>query len=368
MIHRSDIIIIGGGIIGCAIAHALQDYDVTIRIIDPGPTTKSASHAAAGMLAPSFEFGGTVSPLGQLAQESLKAWPAFVVRLEDKTGINLDFRQHGTIELATTGTTAQTPLTNHDPNIWLDRDCLASRLPHLSQHISGGWLNKHDAQIDPRLVLNALRAALSGKPETLWMQAQARRICDNGDKLSTVETLDGQTCAAKWIIIASGIGLTSVQTDFIRPPIIPVKGEAVSVRLALQDNHPVVRGPGIYLCPKAGGRLVIGATEVRGIDSMQIDATSIANLKDAAQNIIPAIKSAVETERWVGIRPGTPDGAPYIGVSRNGPAGIIYAVGHYRNGILFAPETARLVTDLIVNNAPQHVSAAFSPDRPLSRC
>ena len=365
MVQGSDIIIIGGGIIGCAIAHSLQRHDVSIRIIDNGPVAQSASHAAAGMLAPTGEFGGQLSALSEFALASLCAWPAFVDHLESATGLKLDFRQHGSIELLTKSDASISPPSKHEGRIFLDHETLHDRLPHLSRHAYAGWFDHHDAQIDPRRTLEALRINLSHHGNICWVNAHAARIGHNKGLLSVVETSDGQSFGAQRIIIASGIGLKALKTDFVCPPIIPVKGEAVCVDLTLERNHPVLRSPDIYLCPKDQGRLVIGATEFPDNESTTIDAMNIAHLKNAAAHIMPAIAQARETERWMGIRPGTPDGAPFIGHSQKAPENIIFAVGHYRNGVLFAPQTAKLIAHLIMDNDAGQIPEAFSPDRVL---
>ncbi|MEQ8934937.1 MAG: FAD-dependent oxidoreductase, partial [Amphiplicatus sp.] len=125
----------------------------------------------------------------------------------------------------------------------------------------------------------------------------------------------------------------------------------------------VVRAPGAYLCPKADGRLVVGATETPHDASLEPSSSGVESLKAAAARAAPILGRLEELGRWAGLRPATPDAAPILGRNAAGPLGLVYALGHYRNGVLLAPATADLLASLILKSGEALEFAAFSPDR-----
>ncbi|HXI86451.1 MAG TPA: FAD-dependent oxidoreductase, partial [Parvularculaceae bacterium] len=148
-----------------------------------------------------------------------------------------------------------------------------------------------------------------------------------------------------------------------RPPVFPVKGEAVALWAGDDNLRLVVRAPGAYLCPKADGRLVVGATEIAGETSLDPSPAAIDGLKQAGAAAFPASAGFLEAERWAGLRPATPDAAPILGLVPAGPDGLFFALGHYRNGVLLAPETAAALAPLILRGEHCAGLAAFSAAR-----
>ena len=190
--------------------------------------------------------------------------------------------------------------------------------------------------------------------------AEVRSIDAADGAIIGVGLADGTQFSCERVVIATGAAPGFIERA---PPIHPVKGEAVSLETPQAVLSRVVRGPGAYLCPKADGRLIIGATEAPGETSRTPSDQAIATLKENAARLAPTLAARDERARWAGLRPGTPDGAPILGAAPCGPEGLFYAQGHYRNGILLAPASAEAMAALLLDGAAPEWLTTFSPGR-----
>ncbi|MEO0613726.1 MAG: FAD-dependent oxidoreductase, partial [Pseudomonadota bacterium] len=323
---RSDVIIIGGGIIGCTLADTLCQQSLSVRIIDAGKEVPAATHSAAGMLAPSAEFGSTDNPVTAMGLASLEAWPALAERLKAITGIDPDFRPFGTLTL--TRRDAGAPCPSQPAR----QPKAITAYPDLDVTGLDTDFVAHEAQIDPVLTLRALRTVLSTHKTFTWTTDQVTSVIEATGTSASVQTRTGKRYDAGALVFANGAGLSRIDTSFELPTIVPVKGAALALEQPLPVGFPVVRSGAVYLCPRSDGRLIVGASEQPGDASLTVDATIIEGLRQRATALLPALASSHEHHRWAGVRPGTPDHTPYIGRSDTAPPSILFAVGHYRNG------------------------------------
>lgn len=367
-----SVAIVGGGVIGLALAWRLADEGARVTLIDD-PDVPAATQAAAGMLAPSFEMNGEASrgalaePLYDLCLASLKRWPAFAARLEAATGVSVDFRPDGVMGLAFDAAVAAefadvaAGIAMRGGNVRiLNRARAIEREPSISPKVVAALWAPDDAQVDPRLLTVALRRAIKRSGGVL-VDGRVREIARKVDGGLMVSTDEGATFLAEAVVVAAGVAASKIAMPAPVPPIYPVKGEALALQCEGRGPKCVVRA-GAYLCPKADGRLVIGATVVPHATSLEPSADAIDALKAAAIAAAPSIAECPEIERWAGLRPATPDGAPVLGPDSRGPENLWFAVGHYRNGVLLAPETAALLAPAILKGkAPR--SNPFRPDR-----
>lgn len=361
-----DIAIIGGGVIGLALARALQKSDASIAVFDAAREIPPASFAAAGMLSPSFELADGDAELAEALYRfgaySLSQWSDFAATLQDETGTSIDYRTDGTLGVAnsTEELEAWRAQTERVASLggdvaMISGDEARALEPALASTIIGAMLAPKDAQVDPRRLTAALEKSLRVKQIT----ARIIAVKKDGD-CYRINASGGEAFNARTVVYAGGAvsGLVAKEIVF------PVKGEATAIGLNEGTVRRVIRHRGAYLCPKAGGRMVIGASEMRGRDDLDIDASAIARLRTNAALIVPASANANELERWSGLRPGTADGAPILG--RNAE-GCFLALGHYRNGILHTPAATEAMAALILGNTqtPEIAAAlgAFSPDR-----
>ena len=346
-----DVIVIGGGIIGLSLAIELRKRGATVLVVERGEPGREASHAAGGMLVDCpLE---TAPALQVLATASARIYPEFVHELEVESGLKVDLRDRGTIIF---------PSAEHlsKADVLLRPASVAEMEPALGtacQIRAAFYLAERC--VDPR----ALCAAA--------VQTAKRRSVDfsSGDEVIRVDASSGR---------ASGV--TTTKTAFhgekvvncagawsgkIGPhafPTRPVKGQMLYLAMPSRDllQH-VIRAPEAYLIPRSDGRLLVGTTvEEAGFDK-RTDATTIQRLHRAAISLVPKLADARILEDWAGLRPGTPDALPILGETST--PGYYVATGHYRDGILLAPITAQILSEVIVGKKPEYQLTPFSPAR-----
>ncbi len=360
-VTQPDVIIAGGGVIGLMTAYALTGEGVRVTVIDSG--APAATNAAAGMLAPSFERALSASTAHDaFARHSLDRWRELAPMIEEESGIPVDFQQTGILSVAFADEMKGAfpeDLQGGEPLSAADARALESAL---SDEIARAWFAPSDGQIDPRALLRALEAALARRGAAILRGVRVTAVEARSGALSGVTLSNGETISAGAAIIATGAAIDGVAAHSAGA-IFPVKGEALALRRIASAPRHVIRTRNAYLCPKADGRIIVGATEITGDRSLAPDGVRIDALKAGAVRAAPALARAAEIERWAGLRPATADGLPVIGPAPEGPSGLFYALGHYRNGVLLAPATADALARLIVSGEADEDIAAFSPSR-----
>jgi glycine oxidase len=333
-----------------SIAWRARARGLSVVVFDRGEIGAGTSRVAAGMLAPVAEADAGERALLDLGLRSARHWPAFAAALTEATGADLDYRTRGTLLLARDRDEAEALERERDlrERLGLRVERLlpsaARRLePALAPTLRGALHLPDDHAVDPRRVCAAL--------------AQAAR--DAGASLRPgVEVTEAGELAAEQVVVAAG-PWSEAFGDEAR--VRPVKGQ--SLRL-LDPSGPgllerVMRWDGGYLVPRGDGRYVLGATsEERGFDTA-VTAGGVHELLRDASELVPGVLELEVEEAIAGLRPGTPDNAPIIGRSPSN-ARIVWATGHYRNGVLLAPVTADLVVAELVGEAVEH---AFGPQR-----
>ena len=341
-----DVIIIGAGIIGLSLAIELRKRGTQVLVVERGEPGREASHAAAGMLA---DCGSEIpEALQALATASARMYPEFVHELQDESGVRVDLREQGTLLLSpgddgrNISGSLPAPLKQLEPAL-ADPDRPAIFLKERS--------------VDPRaLVGAALKAAKhrgvdisSGSSVTAVVTSQGRANGVSTDK-TTYDAGNVVNCAGAW----------AGQLPPLHFPTRPVKGQMLAVAAPRLLRH-VIRAPKVYLVPRSDGRVLIGSTlEDAGYDK-RTKASTIQRMHKAAIHLVPALETARVLEDWAGLRPGTPDGLPILGVTS--VPGYFAATGHFRDGILLAPITAHLMAQVITEAETDYDISAFSPAR-----
>ena len=346
-----DVVVIGAGLIGLAIAFELAGRGATVRVYDHGEPGRAASWAGAGMLAPYSEHIVNDS-LAKLCAASLWEYPEFELRVRDASNIDSRLRLNGIVHTAFSETQlerrkrqwhrlAQSKL---EAEI-LDRASVLSAEPWLGAHVAGGMLVAGEGCVDNRLLGRALVAACQARGVRVAQTSQLRVECDQRRVLGVHTNLG--FVAAGAIVNACGAWASQLKgvPPSCVPPVEPIKGQM----LALAAPAGLVRHatwiPGAYLVPRDDGRLLVGATvEPVGFEE-RVTAQGMHELLQATLSAAPTLGSFAVTESWAGLRPGTPDGLPFLGPTPID--GLFLACGHYRNGILLAPVTARTIADAI---------------------
>jgi glycine oxidase len=379
--RTSDVLIIGGGVIGLAIAWRAAQRGLRVAVADPDPG-RGASHAAAGMLTPVAEAAYAERHLFELGSMSLRRYPAFAAELTERTGLPTGFRQTGTLQVGydadDMAMLAEHALLRESfgvPTLRLSsRECRQAE-PLLGPAISGGLLVEDDASVDPRLLTSALLAAAKAAG-AVHLPQRAARLRTDGDLTLGADLADGTIVSAPQVVLSAGwssAAIAGVPEDVV-PPLRPVKGQIVRLRptratlaagispsLLNRTVRGIVQGSPVYLVPRQDGELVLGATqEEMGADTT-VTAGGVWQLLRDARAIVPGITEFELAEAAAGLRPGTPDNAPVLGPSQL--AGLVLATGHFRSGVLLAPVTADLIADQLVTGIMDQAAAPFSAQR-----
>jgi glycine oxidase len=348
-----DVVVIGAGLIGLAIAFELAERGATVRLYDRGEPGRAASWAGAGMLAPYTERVANEALL-EFCASSLREYPAFVDRVRAASGIDPRLRLDGVVhaafndadmerlrraahELAARNVAAET----------LDRPAILSAEPWLGSHVAGGLIVSGEGCVDNRLLGRALVSACQKRGVLVERSSALRAECDERRVLGV--STDHGFVAAGAIVNACGAWASQLQgiPAPCVPPIEPIKGEMLALGAPLNFVRHATWVAGAYLVPREDGRLLVGATvESVGFDE-RVTARGMHELLHAALSSAPSLGSFAVTETWAGLRPGTPDGLPFLGATPI--EGFFLACGHYRNGILLAPASARATADAIEN-------------------
>ena len=362
-----DAIIVGAGIIGLSLAIELNKQGLRVLVVEKGEPGREASWAAGGML---VDFPVETRPaLWELATASARMYPEFVHELEGESGLKIDLRSVGTL----LSLDAQHVSLNDPARVLELQNSLALpaslqelepalRMPNGSGPRSTVLLLKERC-VDPRHLTAAAIAA-----------ARHRGIdFSSGDQVLAVKVSDGKACgvrtnktqfAAGMVVNCAGAWAGQIGPHTI--PTRPVKGQMLSVVMPEKEMvRHVVRTlgwtPDVYLIPRSDGRMVIGATaEEAGFDKRTVPET-IQKLRKAAIDLVPRLADARILEAWAGLRPGTPDGLPILGATPT--PGYFVATGHFRDGILLAPVTARVMAQMMTGERPQIDVSKFSAER-----
>ncbi|HSY15414.1 MAG TPA: glycine oxidase ThiO [Jatrophihabitantaceae bacterium] len=359
----ADVVVIGAGVIGLGIAWRCTQRGLRVTVLDPSPGS-GASHTAAGMLAPVTELHYGEEPLLRLGLDSAARYPAFAAELEAVAGAEVGYRRCGTLSIAWDGADfgALRDLHALQQSLGLPAELVTGRElrrlePSLAPGLPGGLSSPDDHQIDNRLLHKALLSIVGDvieQPVVALTRAAGR--------ISGVQLADGSSIEAGSVVLAAGAW--SSRLDGAPPGVRPVKGQTLRLRTSEPLLRRVVRGSvkgsAVYLVPRADGTVVVGASSEEAGFDIRPRAGAVYELLRDAQSLVPATSEAELLEVSTGLRPGSPDNAPLIGVT---PEGLIYACGHYRNGILLAPVTADGVSELIASGELPPILRPFGAGR-----
>jgi glycine oxidase len=363
MAQTTDVAVVGGGVIGAAIAWRLAARGVAVTVVDPQPGT-GATGTAAGMLAPVTELHYGEEPLLALNIASAQRYAGFVAELEDETGHDVGYRRTGTVVAAWDGAdlAALRDLHAFQLRLGLSAQLLtAAELralePATAPGLPGGVLAADDHSVDPRRLHAALLHAAAGRGAQLRLNAAVGLSAGT----STVALDDATSLSAGTVVVCAGAWSAAVGPPL---PVRPVKGQTLRLRTSDAPLTHVlrgsVRGHPVYLVPRADGEVVIGASSEEAGFDLRPRAGVVHDLLRDAQSLLPDVAEMELAEVSTGLRPGTPDNAPLIGTLDNG---LVAATGHYRNGVLLAPVTADAVTAEIVDGTTLPEVAPFGPGR-----
>jgi glycine oxidase len=365
-----DVAIIGGGVIGASIAFQLAGEKLRVAIFDRQEPGREASWAAAGMLSPAPDSPRDW-PLVPLGAESLRLYPEFIASVEAESGKSAAYAGEGTLEV----------FSGADGEA--DRDCRVHRCrqlalsaepldlttarnwePALGDPVRAvAWL-PDESVVEPRALTTAvINAAQHRGVEIRANRAMTELICEGSRCTGFVA--GGERISAGHVVVAAGCFSGQLQgTSGLLArvaPTRPVRGQMLALRPRGATLRRVLRSARVYLLPRRDGRIVAGSTSEEAGFEKRVTPEGVRKIFDAALELFPGLAGAELVETWSGLRPGTPDDLPILGPT--GVDGLLIATGHYRNGILLAPVTSKLMRDWILDGKTRLDATAFSPLR-----
>ena len=365
-----DVVIIGGGIRGGAIAFDLAGRGMRVAVLDRQELMKEASWAAAGMLSPAPDCPAAI-PLVPLGRASLALYPKFVEAVEDVSGLRAGFRTGGAVEVICRGDAERELSTLVALHRGLGLACepipldeVRSMEPALGRDALAAAFLPHECSIKPRALTSAVLAAATSAGAALHPGIEVISLVRKGKKCSGVKTSNGDIFKAPQLVLAAGCWSSQIPEAAPYAPTLPVRGQMVALRHSGTPIRHVLRSERGYLVPRgleSPQTVVAGSTVENAGYEKRVTSGGIEKILAAANELVPELADAELIETWCGLRPGTPDQLPILG-----PAdvdGLVFATGHYRNGFLLAPVTAKLISEWITEKRTSLDWEAFSPLR-----
>ena len=347
---RPDVLVVGGGLIGLLTARELALAGARVDVVDDRQEG-AASPNAAGMIAPIAESIADQA-FARISIRSRDLWRDLAPALERESGMSIDYDDSGSLlpVLDPEGRKVLDRIRARALDLGeaardLDRAELAELVPDLRPGIEEALLLPGEHRVDNRLAATAAAAALRHRNVVLHRATVERVVEASGE---VVTSGNGFECAAGAVVVCGGAWTPQVH-GLPALPIVPVKGQMIAFDRVDWPFTGAIRTPAFYAVRRAGGRLLIGASvEHAGFDLSLSDEVG-ADLATGAAALLPTLKDREPVEHWAGLRPGTPDPWPIVGrLSER----LHVAAGHFRNGILLAPLTARMIAPLVLDQQP----------------
>jgi glycine oxidase len=365
-----DIVIVGGGIMGGSIAFELAKHKLNIAVLDRQELMNEASWAAAGMLSPAPDCPAAI-PLVPLGRASLAIYPKFVDAVEHASGLRTGFRTGGAVMVISNGDAEDelNKLVALHRGLGLACEPLPlakARMmePALGKDALAAALLPDECSIEPRPLSKAVLGAAISNGVTVLPGTEVVSLALDGRKCVGVKTTRGETIHAAQVVLAAGCWSSQILNAVPYAPTVPLRGQIIALRHSGTPIHNVLRSERGYIVPR--GRMspqtvILGSTIENAGYEKRVTSGGLEKILAAANALVPELAKAEVIETWSGLRPGTPDQLPILG-----PAdidGLVFATGHYRNGILLAPITAKLVGEWILKKQLSVDCERFSPLR-----
>ncbi len=365
-----DVLIVGGGVIGCAVAYHLAKAGASVAVVERGELGGEASGAAAGMLAPLSEAHGP-GPFLDLALASLRLFPSLVEELAAETHIDVHYQPTDTLRAAFTPQEAQelrqrlawqSALGGGLPLHWLDAEAVRALEPRLSPQVQAAILSPQEHQLDPGRLVQALAAAARRHGARFHVETPLGGFLRRGDRVVAIRAA-ADTLAADHVVLAAGPWTRALARRLgVNVPTYPVRGQMLALSGLGKPLRHVLWGRGGYLLPKPGGFVWVGATVEDVGFRCRVTRKGLLWLRRVARTLVPTLRYAQVASTWAALRPGSPDGLPILG-PLPGWRNVSVATGHFRNGILLAPITGKLMAQHILEGRTEMPLEPFGLSR-----
>ncbi|WP_347239166.1 glycine oxidase ThiO [Mariprofundus sp. KV] len=364
--------VVGGGVIGCLTALYLHRLGATPIILEKGNTGRESSWAGAGILCPIHPWLYPDS-FTHLVDTSLAMFPEMNGMLQELSGLKTEWQSCGLMipMFADDRIHHRQDALNWSKRFgWkveeLDTRETCEHEPTMSDQVSGSLLWPEVGQVrNPRL-LAAVKQALLNAEVPIREQAEVIGVGKNGEgEIASVTLAGGETIDCDAVLLAAGSWSGDLACQIgLELPVEPVKGQIVLLKDQPGRVKSIIKHDDVYLVPRVDGHILVGASMERVGFQPGTTESVVNNLLEATYRITPGLKGAEIIEQWMGFRPGSPDGMPYLGPV-DGHPGLFVATGHYRNGVALAPGTADIMSRWIMGEAPSMDLSDFRVNRPV---
>jgi glycine oxidase len=360
-----DVIIVGGGIIGCASAYYLAKEGARVTVLERGEVSGESSGAAAGMLAALSDEGERPPVFSQLCSDSLQMFESLLPVLRD-TGIDIRHRTIDILHLAVSSAEAaalrEFQRRRGQGSGWLEAAEVRRLEPFLSPRAAGAMVTPDAQYVDPLRLTQALAEAARWQGATILEHAPAIRLLRQGNRIRAVQT-PARTHEGDILLLAGGPWTMALAGRLgAHVPTRPVRGQMLSLESPPGGLNHMIWGSGAYLIPREDNQTYVGATVEEAGYRKRTTRAGLGSLRSGAASLVPYFRGANQRSAWAGLRPGSPDDMPIMG-RLPGWQNVWVSTGHYRNGILLAPVAGRLMQQAMLTSDPDTIPAELSPAR-----
>jgi glycine oxidase len=361
--QRPDVLIIGGGIIGLTTAYFLARDGARVEVVDKGDFGHEASWAGAGILSPA-SAADSKTAADRFRARSVSLFAGFSAELRERTGIDNEYHCCGGIEFTGGHREAESDEWR-GPGVAF-QVLESSALKSLEPAVAAEWMPAYHipqmAQVRNPRHLKAVLAACQALGVRLRVGCPVHGFERTGAKIAAVRTALGRIVAERFLI-AAGAWSDAVSTELAwRPGIRPVRGQIALLNPSMRPIQRILMWGSRYIVPRKDGLVLVGSTEEDAGFDKRTTASAIGELLGLACKLVPALSQAPLERCWAGLRPGSPDGLPYLG-RVPGWDNMFVAAGHFRSGIQLSVGTGLAMKELLLDQAPSFDLEAFRPER-----
>jgi len=364
----SDVVVVGGGIVGCACAYELAKQGARVTLLEYGKPGMQATNAAAGMLAPLIEADGA-GPMLRFGARALREYADGVAEVERACGFDVEYRPHGILkamfdEAGVDRLRRRFAWQREQgfPIEWLDGDLCRELEPRLSRRVAAGVFSAAEGSVSNQLLALGLERAAVALGADIRSRTPVTGFRTLTGRVTAVRA-GGDEFACDAVVLAAGARSGQIAAKLgARVPVRPVRGQMIALGGMSAPIRHIVWGPDGYLVPRANGLVFAGATVEDVGFRRRTTKSGLRALRSMAAALVPQLTAAALHFEWAGLRPGTPDALPIIGPLPE-CANVAAATGHYRNGILLGPLTGRVIARGVLEGDWSGVPPEFAPSR-----